>query len=230
MIVSSGPGCTRQPAEIDYAASELRRSVKFVGVLLAILFLGLLVFGVTSRATDTTLDDAIAAGRPAQATDFSLDALTAGRDPSPAVARAFVDGRVELSELRGRPIVVNLWASWCEPCREEAPALRGAWRLMRPTGAVLLGLDQRDVRSDALGFLRKERAEYPSVRDPDDDTARAWGATGIPETYFLDRNGRVVAHVPGVIDAGQLDRGLAAARTGRPVLLPRTGAASAGNG
>ena len=78
---------------------------------------------------------------------------------------------------------------------------------MRPTGAVLLGLYQRDIRSEARGFLREVGAEYPSVRDPEDDTARSWGATGIPETYFLDAKGRVVAHVPGPIDAGQLRRG-----------------------
>lgn len=93
---------------------------------------------------------------------------------------------------------------------------------MRPTGAVLLGLNQRDIRSEARGFLREVGAEYPSVRDPEDDTARSWGATGIPETYFLDAKGRVVAHVPGPIDAGQLRRGLAAAREGRATLLPRS--------
>lgn len=92
----------------------------------------------------------------------------------------------------------------------------------------MLGLNQRDIRANARSFMREVGADYPSVRDPEDDTARSWGATGIPETYFLDARGRVVAHVPGPINPGQLRRGLAAAREGRAALLPRSDASNSG--
>jgi len=91
-----------------YAASEMSSVLKAIGTFAAISLFGLLVFGVTSKATDTTLDDAITAGRPAAPPAFSLAALTPGTEPTAPVARAFADGRVRLSELRGRPVVVNI--------------------------------------------------------------------------------------------------------------------------
>jgi cytochrome c biogenesis protein CcmG/thiol:disulfide interchange protein DsbE len=120
-----------------------------------------------------------------------------------------------LAELRGVPVVFNLWASWCTPCREEAPLLERGWRRLGPKGVLFLGLDIQDVRGDGEGFIRKHGATYPSIREPERDVANSYGATGIPETYFIDARGRVVAHVIGVVSDRQLAQGAAAAATGR---------------
>jgi hypothetical protein len=95
--------------------------------------------------------------------------------------------------------------------------LEDGWRRSARRGVVFLGLDMQDLRGDARAFLRRNRVTYPTVRDPERDVARSYGATGIPETYFISSRGRVVAHVVGVVSAKQLADGVAAARAGRPL-------------
>jgi cytochrome c biogenesis protein CcmG/thiol:disulfide interchange protein DsbE len=122
-----------------------------------------------------------------------------------------------LSELRGHAVVLNFWASWCPPCRTEAPRLERAWRQARRRGVAFLGLDMQDVSSDARDFLDEFEISYPNVRDPGNDVALDWGLTGLPETFFLRRDGRIVGRVIGAISSDQLRRGLAAALAGRVV-------------
>ena len=125
------------------------------------------------------------------------------------------DGSVSIGELRGTPLVLNLWASWCTPCREESPRLQEGWTRWAPRGVAFLGLNIQDLRGDARSFSRKFGLSYPSVRDARRDVADRYGATGIPETFFVDRRGRVVAHVIGVVSERQLEAGARAARAGR---------------
>ena len=94
--------------------------------------------------------------------------------------------------------------------------LQEGWRRARPRGVLFLGLNMQDVREDARQFRRDFGLDYPDVRDPTNATARKWGATGIPETYFVSANGKVVGHVIGTVTAHQLDEGVAAALSGRP--------------
>ena len=115
------------------------------------------------------------------------------------------------------PVVLNMWASWCSPCREEAGRLERGWRAAGPRGVLFLGLDIQDLRGDARPSSREYGATYPSVRDPGRDVANDYGATGIPETYFIDRQGRVVAHVIGVVSTRQLARAGARPRPARVV-------------
>lgn len=189
-------------------------------MLAVALFIALLTYGVLSQPADTTIDDGLARGKLPEAPGFELDLLVRG-DPGPRLAglfdRAAQDGRVELSELRGRSVVLNFWASWCIPCREEAPVLERAWRDARRRGVLFLGLDVRDLRDEARAFLREFSLSYPSVRDGGGDSMRPWGVTGIPETFFLSRDGRVAGHVIGAISRAQLAEGIAAARAGRSV-------------
>jgi cytochrome c biogenesis protein CcmG/thiol:disulfide interchange protein DsbE len=112
-------------------------------------------------------------------------------------------------------VVLNLWASWCSPCRDEAARLEQGWRSLGPRGVLFLGLDIQDVRTDGEGFIRKHGATYPSIREPGREVANSYGATGIPETYFIDPRGRVVAHVIGVASDRQLAQGATAAAAGR---------------
>jgi cytochrome c biogenesis protein CcmG, thiol:disulfide interchange protein DsbE len=126
----------------------------------------------------------------------------------PASTRnALTDEEVSLSELRGFPIVLNFWASWCIPCGREAPRLNASARAHRGE-VVFLGLDVKDFSDDARKFLRKHDTNYVSVRDGGSQSYDAYGLTGLPETYFLDGRGRIVAHKLGEIRHGELESGV----------------------
>ena len=206
------------PAEAPARPGIVRHAGRVVAVVLAVLFVALLAFGLLSQASDTTIDDALAEARPVQPPRFELDILERGQVPpavAPVMRRAAADGRIDPAELRGVPVVLNFWASWCIPCREEAPLLQAAWQRHGKRGVLVLGLNMQDVQEDAREFLSEFSQTFPQVRDPDNSTARAWGVTGLPETFFLRSDGRVVAHVIGAISESQLDRGIAAAVSGR---------------
>lgn len=94
--------------------------------------------------------------------------------------------------------------------------LEAGWRRARPRGVLFLGLNMQDVTEDARRFIGDFHLDYPDVRDPTNATSRKWGATGIPETYFVSANGKVVGHIIGTVTAHQLDDGVAAALSGRP--------------
>lgn len=199
----------------------LRRRSLVVLIAVALAALALAAGAVLGLRTTGGLRQAPAAAllapRSARAPALALAVLAAGSRPAwlgASWTRAAADGRVRLAELRGRPVVLNFWASWCDACRLEAPLLERAWRAHR--GAVLLlGIDQDDARSDALGFLRRFSVSYPSLYENGYATSLRWGARGLPVTYFLAADGRVVAQAIGRLRPSQLRRGVAAARAGR---------------
>jgi cytochrome c biogenesis protein CcmG, thiol:disulfide interchange protein DsbE len=205
----------------------LRRAGRLLAVGALGLFLGLLAFGLAKKSPDATIDNRLADGRSAPAPGFSLELLTAGRPPAKlreAVTSAAGDGKLTLEELRGFPVVLNFWASWCDPCAEEAPLLERGWQRWSDQDVLFLGLDMQDLRGDARVFLSKLGVTYPTVRDAGKKTSKRYGATGIPETYFISPRGSVVAHVVGAVSREQLDSGVAAAQAGRPVGKERGGA------
>jgi cytochrome c biogenesis protein CcmG/thiol:disulfide interchange protein DsbE len=200
-----------------------RRPLRYAGRLAALvavaLFFALLVYGLLSKPADKTIDSSLAEAKAPPAPGFALEVLQRG-SPGPRLAHrleaALADGELSLQELRGSPVVLNFWASWCPPCREEAPRLEGRWRASRESGVVFLGLDMQDLTGDAREFMREFGISYPNVRDPGDDVARDWGVTGLPETFFVSARGRVVAHVIGAISSRQLEEGIGATLDGRP--------------
>ncbi|MBA3328878.1 MAG: TlpA family protein disulfide reductase [Solirubrobacterales bacterium] len=205
----------------------LRYAGRTVALLLAAALVALLAFGLLTTSPDSTIDDALAEARPVPAPGFELDVLTRGTVPpklAGPVRRAAADGRIDLRELRGTPVVLNFWASWCIPCREEAPLLQRSWMRHGRDGVLFLGLNMQDVRDDARGFLAEFEQTFPHVRDPTNDVARDWGTTGIPETFFIRRDGRVVGHVIGVVSEPQIEEGIAAAKAGRTQDAARGGA------
>ncbi|MGH3339416.1 MAG: TlpA family protein disulfide reductase, partial [Propionibacteriaceae bacterium] len=123
-------------------------------------------------------------------------------------------GELSLGDLKGTPFVLNFWASWCDPCRQEAPILESGWRRLGPRGVLFLGLNMQDATGDARHFLEKFGVTYPTIRDQGSDSSRDFGAIGIPETYFISPQGRVVDHVIGVVTREQLETGALAAKTG----------------
>jgi cytochrome c biogenesis protein CcmG/thiol:disulfide interchange protein DsbE len=180
-------------------------------------FVALLGYGLVATEPNETIGNRLAAGRPAPAPGFDLPVLSRGSSKDPRLARALADGRLGLGELRGGPVVVNFWASWCPPCRTEAPRLERAWRRHGRDGVVFVGLNMQDVTDDARAFLEQFDVRYPNVRDGSDAVARDWGVTGLPETFFVDRRGRVVGRVIGAIDSRQLRDGIRAAVRGVPL-------------
>lgn len=145
-----------------------------------------LVVGLMNRGVDHRIDDALDRGERPQAPAFTLPLLT----PGPGVPGP--EGRpVSLDDFRGRVVVLNLWASWCGPCKNEAPYLQAMADRLRDRDVVLLGMDIEDLSSDATAFMRDNGLTYASVRDPNDDVKSAFGATGVPETFVIDREGRI---------------------------------------
>lgn len=199
-----------------------------LAVTVVVLFIALLAFGLSAQSANSTIDDSLARGRTAPAPAFDLAILQRG-DPGPVLRgrleRAFSTGRLTLRELRGTPVVLNIWASWCDPCRQEAPLLERAWRTLgRPDRVLFVGLDQQDATTDAISFLHSYGIDYPNVHDPGNDVPRSYGATGVPETFFISASGQVVGHIIGVISPKQLREGLTAAQTGRPIGVRSGGA------
>ena len=127
--------------------------------------------------------------------------------PAPPFSLATLDGgRISLEGLRGRPVIVNFWASWCLPCRAEAPLLQAASVDYAARGLVVLGIVYEDSAENARAFMRQYGQTYPGLLDPDGRTALDYGVFGIPETYFIDRSGRIVSKQTGELDAAALER------------------------
>lgn len=211
------------PEAAGAARRERRRPLRLLvpglsaGAVLALL--GLLAYGLVARAPDMRVDDSLSRGHPVPAPSYRLAVLrrgALGRRLKRRLAPALSDGWVSPAELRGTPYVLNIWASWCVPCREEAPELVRAWRRSRARGVLFVGLDMQDTTEDARAFMDHFGVDYLNVRDLTDDTARRYGATGIPETYFVSARGEIVNHVIGVVTPAQLRSGIAAASSGRP--------------
>lgn len=182
--------------------------------------IALLAYGLLTQGADPSIDEGLARGEAPEAPGFDLEVLARGTLPSDLsreLKPALADGRLSMAELRGTPLVLNFWASWCIPCREEAPILARGWREHGPRGFLYIGLNMQDVTDDALEFIDEFGVRYPNVRDSGNATARAYGATGIPETYFIGARGRVVAHVIGAVEKEQLDAGVRGARRGEVI-------------
>jgi cytochrome c biogenesis protein CcmG/thiol:disulfide interchange protein DsbE len=139
-----------------------------------------------------------------------------GRDPSvtasPLVGRAApeftlpgLDGPgVTLSALRGQIVVVNFWASWCAACHDEQSVLDATWDRYRDSGVVLVGIDFEDTAGSARDYVHDAGVSYPTVVDRDSRVALAYGIRGIPETFVIDRTGRIAERVIGGADADDL--------------------------
>jgi len=115
---------------------------------------------------------------------------------------------VHLADLKGKPVVLNFWASWCAPCKEEMPALQAGFDKYRASGVVFVGLAFNDTQSNGQPFLEKYKITYPAGPDENGKTSIAYGVTGVPETVFIGRDGRVVSKTPGGVSAEQLDAGI----------------------
>ena len=140
--------------------------------------------------TDPTLVDSPLLGKPAPPFDL---------------ARVDAPGRVRSGDLAGRIVVVNFWASWCVPCREETPALETFYQRYQPDGVELIGIMYDDRRSDALAFRRELGGTWPIVDDPGGRVALDFGVRGVPETFVIDGQGTIMAKLIGAVGPGVLE-------------------------
>jgi cytochrome c biogenesis protein CcmG/thiol:disulfide interchange protein DsbE len=187
------------------------RAAQVLALGLVAALLGVLVWRVVRHDPGSALVSEIAKGTKPAAPGFSLqpiwpDAVGA----SPRLAAAVRRGRVTVADLAGRPTIVNVFASWCGPCKDEAPILAAASR--RYTGRIqFIGLDYHDFESDGRALLRRYGSDYVALHDGDGNVSNRWGVTGVPETYVLDPTGHIVAHVASAVGKRELQPLIAAA-------------------
>ena len=115
--------------------------------------------------------------------------------------------QVSLSQYQGKPLIINFWASWCAPCQQETPLL-ASWYKQQHGHAVLLGLDENDTAADAVKFATAKGVSYPIGFDPNVTVAPAYDVGGLPQTFFLNAEHRIVDHVLGAVTKAELAKGL----------------------
>ena len=120
--------------------------------------------------------------------------------PTPQLPTLDGPGKSSLAAYRGKVVLVNYWASWCDPCRSEAPLLERWQRQIAPNRATVIGVDVLDVSSDANDFIRRFGLTYPQVRDADGSKLGSFDVSGYPETVLIDRSGKIAAHYRGPVN------------------------------
>ena len=166
----------------------LRAAVLATGSLAIIGLVALLAWGLSNKSPASGLSGITLVQQPAP--DFTLP--------------LFTSGELVLSELRGRPLVLNFWASWCVPCREEAPGLERAWRAFREKQVMFIGLDIQEGESSAKAYLDEFQVTYPNGLDADGKITIDYGVVGIPVTFFVNKRGIIERRFVGAIDESQL--------------------------
>ena len=162
-------------------------SVPIAVVCVLVALVALLAYGLIQNEPDRGVDRALARGERAPAPGLSLPELGGTRT-------------ISLDDYRGRVVVLNFWASWCEPCRAESPVLERWHRRMSKRGGTVLGVDMLDVTGDAQDFIAEYKLTYPSMKDRDGHGIETFGVVQYPETFVLDRKGRIAAVQRGPVD------------------------------
>ena len=155
--------------------------IVLVGVLALV---ALLAYGLASNKT----------------TESPVTSLINKVAPTPALQTLDGPGKSSLAAYKGKVVVLNYWASWCDPCRAEAPLLQRWQKTLEKRGGTVLGIDVLDVAGDARAFVRKYGLTYPILRDGDGSSQTAYGILAYPESFVIGRNGRVAAARRGVVN------------------------------
>jgi cytochrome c biogenesis protein CcmG, thiol:disulfide interchange protein DsbE len=174
-----------------------RRVLPILSSLAGACLIGLLIYGISAQSANRTLDERVAQNERPLAPDASR-------------MLPLLDGNGErsLGSLRGKVVVLNFWASWCEPCKVEAPLLQRAQSRLERHGATVLGVTYLDASPDSQSFVRHYRLTYPNLRDNNGAFARSYGTDQLPESFIVDRRGDIVALSRGEIGQPFIDRAL----------------------
>jgi cytochrome c biogenesis protein CcmG, thiol:disulfide interchange protein DsbE len=151
-------------------------------VAVAVGLLALLVFAVSRQGTNTSIDSAV----------------SRGLKPTPPDAHAALpvlgsSGTRTLAGFHGKVVVLNVFASWCTPCQAEAQILDREQRTLARHNGTIVGITYKDNTDDSEAFVRQQHISYPVLRDVSGSFAQAWGVNGVPETFVINRQGRIVA-------------------------------------
>lgn len=168
--------------------------IAIVCVLLALI--ALLAYGLAQNEPDRGVDEALARGERSPAPAFELPKLGGG-------------GSTSLADYRGQVVVLNFWASWCKPCQDESPLLERWHRRIRGRGATVLGVDILDVTGRAQDFIHEYGLSYPMLKDKDGAGLDKFGVVAYPETFVIDRQGRIAAVARGPVDDAFMRRNVA---------------------
>jgi cytochrome c biogenesis protein CcmG, thiol:disulfide interchange protein DsbE len=179
----------------------VKRSVlPIVTAIVGVCLIGLLVYGVSHQSANRTLDEQIARGTPPQAPDATK--------PLPVLGSS---GSRTLASLKGKVVLLNIWASWCITCQEEAPLLENAQSAMLAHNSTIVGITDLDASPDSQTFVRQYHLTYPNLRDNTGSFAHAYGTAQLPESFLIDRQGRIVAIERGPVGQAFLKRATALA-------------------
>ena len=164
----------------------------------------LICFGI-ALALSSTVHAASSGGKATPQTNDEFAQLRIRKIAPPEAARDFVlDGihgnKVSLSSLRGRVVVVNFWATWCPPCRTEMPSMERLYRDLKGSGLALLAVAVKENKKQVADFMRDFGLSFPALLDTDGRVSRSYGTVGLPNTYLIDRKGRLIGHKPGSRD------------------------------
>jgi cytochrome c biogenesis protein CcmG, thiol:disulfide interchange protein DsbE len=178
-----------------------RRALPILVSLAGAGLVALLIYGVSAQSGNRTLDEQVAHGQRPTAPDATrpLGVLTGPNNTS-------------LASFSGRVVVLNFWASWCEPCQVEAPLLEHAQSRLERHGGTVLGVTYLDASPDSLAFVRRYHLTYPNLRD-DGVFAHSYGTDQLPESFIIDRRGQIIAISRGEIGQAFLNRAIALAQS-----------------
>ena len=159
-----------------------------LGVAGVVAFVALLAYGLSANESDSTIEDALKRGERPAAPEFELPRLEDDGEES------------SLRDYRGEVVVLNFWASWCPPCKNEAPVLARWQPRLAKQNSTIVGVDVLDVSSDAQRFIDEHDLDFPQLRDQDGSRLKSFEIVGYPETIVLDRKGRIAATSRGTVD------------------------------
>ncbi len=186
------------------AKARKRSSVLYVvtaGIVL--LFIGVASWSAMNYSPSST-SASLGSSKSAQANSPSSLGYLQGAT-APDFTYTLLDGtEMSLSSLRGKPVVLNFWASWCPPCRAEARTLEKVWEAYKGKGVQFLGVAVNDQEKDAKAFLKEFGITYPNGQDTTTKISASYAITGIPETFFITKDGKIARHWIGPIEEKQL--------------------------
>jgi cytochrome c biogenesis protein CcmG, thiol:disulfide interchange protein DsbE len=179
-----------------------RRALPILVSLAGACLVGLLIYGVSAQSANRTLDELVARKQYPSAPDAThMLPVLGGR------------GSRSLASLRGKVVVLNFWASWCEPCQVEAPLLESAEHHLQAHDGAVLGVTYLDASPDSRAFERRFHLTYPNLRDNTGAFAHAYGTDQLPESFIIDRQGNVVAVSRGEIGQAFINRAIQLAQS-----------------